>query len=164
MINSLKCGTVYSPDLVFCHSSPIQILHTNTHCKDTVPDVFTKLTFPNRSFTPEIDFSGYRCLRDSMQQQNRLVLSHVSTSCRIISEIVFNWVLCNSKVFLHLLPKLWLLEPKVAAAERWLCEPAEAFAVGSWSRRGAIDFVPPGLPTGLDKDSSQQLLLVLSCP
>lgn len=65
---------------------------------------------------------------------------------------------------LYLLPKLWPLEPQVAAAEGWLCEPAEAFTVGSWSGSDVINFVPPGLPTGLDKDSSWQLLLVLSCP
>lgn len=103
-------------------------------------------------------------LHAARSNKKGLVFSHISTSCRIISEIVLNSVLCNDKVFLYLLPNLWPLEPKVAAAKGWLCEPAEAFAVGSWSGSGAISFVPPGLPAGLDKDSSRQLLLVLSCP
>lgn len=140
--------------------------HQHSLQRYSIRDVFTQLTFPNRYFTwdwlqrlqmPE----GSHAARSN---KKGLVFLHIPTSCRIISEIVLNSVLCNDKVFLYLLPNLWPLEPKVAAAKGWLCEPAEAFTVGSWSGSGVISFVPPGLPAGLDKDSSRQLLLVLSCP
>lgn len=163
MIYSLKCGTVYSPDSAFCHSSFIPILHINTHCKDTVPVMCLQSYLPQTNLSPQKSTSvatdAWWTVRIT-----KWVLSHLSTNHRIISEIVFNSILCNGKVFLYLLPKLWPLEPKVAAAKGWLCEPGEAFAAGSWSGSGVINFVPPGLSSWLDKASSRQLLLALFCP
>lgn len=122
-----------------------------------------KVTFPKQIFHLRNRLQWLQ-MPDGQYAVTKWVLSHLSTNHRIISEIVFNSILCNGKVFLYLLPKLWPLEPKVAAAKGWLCEPGEAFAAGSWSGSGVINFVPPGLSSWLDKASSRQLLLALSCP